>query len=220
MSLIEKIDSMVTAVNTLMGVIDAKLRGKSNSSDIYTRTYLDNPLNTLGANAATADKLKTARSITLSGDANGSVSFDGSGNVTLSVTVPSLPDKADKSDVVTPAEMDAKIQQVIGVAPELLNTFEEFAKALGDDPNFAASMASELAKKANKLDVFTKTESTKNFLPKSGTAENTVLFGGKTPSHYATDARLSSLENEMSSAFSQLTTAFTDGANTINVAGA
>lgn len=38
-------------------------------------------------NAATASKLKTARTISLSGDATGSASFDGSANATISVTL-------------------------------------------------------------------------------------------------------------------------------------
>ena len=42
---------------------------------------------TVSGNAGTATKLQTARTITLSGDASGSVSFDGSENVTLEVTV-------------------------------------------------------------------------------------------------------------------------------------
>jgi len=41
-------------------------------------------------NAAKADKLATARTITLSGDASGSVSFDGSKNVTLTVDIEEL----------------------------------------------------------------------------------------------------------------------------------
>lgn len=39
---------------------------------------------TVSGNAGTATKLQTARTITLKGNANGSVSFDGSGNVTIS----------------------------------------------------------------------------------------------------------------------------------------
>lgn len=39
------------------------------------------------ANVGSADKLSTARTITLGGDASGSVSFDGSANVTLTVAV-------------------------------------------------------------------------------------------------------------------------------------
>lgn len=42
---------------------------------------------TVSGNAGTATKLQTARTITLSGDASGSVSFDGSENKTLTVTV-------------------------------------------------------------------------------------------------------------------------------------
>lgn len=46
------------------------------------------PLQTaVSGNAGTATKLQTARTITLSGDASGSVSFDGSENKTLTVTV-------------------------------------------------------------------------------------------------------------------------------------
>lgn len=41
----------------------------------------------VSGNAATADKLKTARNIALSGDASGSVNFDGSGNVSIPVVV-------------------------------------------------------------------------------------------------------------------------------------
>lgn len=40
-------------------------------------------------NASTADKLKTARTIAVSGDASGSVSFDGSAGVTISTTLAS-----------------------------------------------------------------------------------------------------------------------------------
>ncbi|BCD61755.1 phage tail fiber protein [Nitratiruptor phage NrS-5] len=41
----------------------------------------------LNGNASTATKLKTTRTIALSGDVSGSASFDGSGNVTISTTV-------------------------------------------------------------------------------------------------------------------------------------
>ena len=50
------------------------------------QTQLNGKLSTSGT-AAAASKLATARTITLSGDASGSVSFDGSANVTLTATV-------------------------------------------------------------------------------------------------------------------------------------
>lgn len=53
-------------------------------SDIPT-TYAGS--STAGGAATSAEKLATARTIGLSGDVNGSASFDGSGNVTISTTV-------------------------------------------------------------------------------------------------------------------------------------
>ena len=50
------------------------------------QNQLNGKLSTSGT-AAAASKLATARTITLSGDASGSVSFDGSANVTLTATV-------------------------------------------------------------------------------------------------------------------------------------
>lgn len=216
MGLATTITDMMNAVNNLMGVIDGKLRNKASSADVYPRTYLDDPLKTLGANAATASKLKVARVITLDGDASGSVGFDGEANVTLMVTVAALGDKADKVDTLTPVQIDARIQDVIGAAPETLDTLHEIAAALGDDPNFAATMTTELGKKANSVDVYTKTAADAAFLGKTATAANASNLGGNAPSHYATAAGLAALEAEVGDAFTQMAQAFNDGANLIN----
>lgn len=42
-------------------------------------------------------------------------------------------------------QVNAAIEKVIGSAPDVLDTLEEIAKALGDDPNFAATMTKKLA---------------------------------------------------------------------------
>jgi hypothetical protein len=211
-----KIDQMIAALNNVMGVINGKLRLKADKTEIYSRSYLDDPLSTLGANTATANKLKVARTITLGRDANGSVSFDGSGNVTLQVTIPALDDKADTIDTLTPAQIDARIKQLIGVAPEVLDTFEELAKALGNDPYFAATMTAELAKKANANQVYSITAADAQFLTKRGKAADTTLFGGNAPAHYATSGQISTLEQEIADGFTRLAASFNDAANTIN----
>lgn len=54
--------------------------------------------------------------------------------------------------------VDQKIAELVDTAPEALDTLNELATALGDDPNFATTMATELGKKANATDVYTKTE--------------------------------------------------------------
>lgn len=55
------------------------------------------------------------------------------------------------SDFQTEAEVEAAIQKIIGSAPEVLDTLAEIAKALGDDPNFAATMTAKLTELENKL---------------------------------------------------------------------
>ena len=90
-------DTKVT--NTLATTTKAYVTGTTSSSTntgtqvFDTGVYLDTTAGTLTAttfkgalsgNASTATKLATARTITLNGTANGSVSFDGSGNVTIS----------------------------------------------------------------------------------------------------------------------------------------
>lgn len=54
--------------------------------------------------------------------------------------------------------VDQKIAELVDTAPEALDTLNELATALGDDPNFATTMATELGKKANAADVYTKKE--------------------------------------------------------------
>ena len=41
-------------------------------------------------------------------------------------------------------QVEAAIQKVIGSAPGVLDTLEEIAKALGDDPNFATTITNKL----------------------------------------------------------------------------
>lgn len=216
MALATKITAMIDAVNNLMGVIDGKLRNKANSADVYTRSYLDSDENTLGANAATATKLATARTIALSGDAGGSATFDGSQGVTLLVSVPALADKANKTATLTPSEVDSRIESLIGSAPASLDTLNELAAALGDDPDFAASMTAALANKANKLDVYDKTTADGRFLAIGAQAADAAKLGGQLPSHYATAQSIEDLESEVASGFNQLAQAFNDGAALIN----
>lgn len=50
---------------------------------------------------------------------------------------------------------DTKVAGLVDSAPETLNTLNELAAALGDDPNFATTMATELGKKATKTELNT-----------------------------------------------------------------
>jgi hypothetical protein len=51
----------------------------------------------------------------------------------------------------TEADVEAAIQKIIGSAPEVLDTLEEIAKALGDDPNFVTTITKKLAAITEKI---------------------------------------------------------------------
>ncbi|WP_193092395.1 hypothetical protein [Halomonas colorata] len=72
---------------------------------------------------------------------------------TLGVIDGKLRNKANKTDVLTTEQIDARIQVLIGSAPETLDTLAEIAEALGNNPSFATTIAEELAKKATKTRV-------------------------------------------------------------------
>ncbi len=77
--------------------------------------------------------------------------------------IPDISGKADKSEVYTKTETDSEITTAISglvnSAPSTLDTLNELATALGNDPNFATTIATQIGTKANSTDVYTKTES-------------------------------------------------------------
>lgn len=58
----------------------------------------------------------------------------------------------------TNSQIDTKIAELVNQAPETLNTLDELAAALGDDPNFATTITNMIGTKANSADVYTKTD--------------------------------------------------------------
>ena len=110
-----------------------------------------------GANAAkTASEAQTALAKKATDDANAAKS--------ASVTQTGLAKKAtDDANAATLAAnnavsgVDAKVQaaidKLVAGAPDALDTLIELANALNNDPNFAATMATELGKKLNVSDI-------------------------------------------------------------------
>lgn len=60
---------------------------------------------------------------------------------------------ANEAATTIDTKMQEKINALIANAPEALDTLVELAVALGNDPNFATTMATELGKKINKADI-------------------------------------------------------------------
>lgn len=60
--------------------------------------------------------------------------------------------KYNKDEVFTKDEVLQRIQDIIGAAPEALDTLEELARALDNDPNFATNIINLLGTKVDKVD--------------------------------------------------------------------
>lgn len=110
---LDTLGELATALSDNVEVTDAlneAIGSKANASEVVkltgaqtiagTKTFSSTISGSVSGNAGTATKLASAKTITLSGDVSGSVSFDGSDNVTLTATV------ADDSHNHTIANVD------------------------------------------------------------------------------------------------------------------
>lgn len=81
-------------------------------------------------------------------------------NINNKVNRSELDAYAKKSDVeglipdniATNEYVDQKVSDLVSSAPEALDTLQELSKALGDDPNFATTIATELGNKVDKVE--------------------------------------------------------------------
>ena len=155
-------------------------------------------------NVASATKLQTARTITLTGAITGSIPFDGTSDVTIETTrnhshpASEINESATRRFITdeeraawnakpTQAEMTKALEDMIGAAPGTLDTLEEIAKALGEDPNFSATMTQELAKKLNLTGgTMTGQLTSKNIIP---SADITYNLGSSSEAYSATYTR-------------------------------
>lgn len=81
------------------------------------------------------------------------------------VTVPTkVSELTNDSGYQTESQVAAKVSALVDSAPETLNTLNELAAALGDDPNFATTVSTKLGKK---LDITTYTSDKATFALKS-----------------------------------------------------
>lgn len=59
------------------------------------------------------------------------------------------------TDLATTSYVDTKVSELVDSSPETLNTLNELAKALGEDPNFATTVSTQIGEIRNELDAHT-----------------------------------------------------------------
>ena len=113
---------------------------------------------------------------------NASVTVSGEGpSYGLTFTIP-RGDTGPQGDPgeVTQAMLDASVASLVDGAPEALNTLDELATALGNDPNFATTVSTEIGLRAKTADV------------------NSALEGKANTTHTHTTGQVSGLDAALS----------------------
>lgn len=153
-------DEAIAGTNTEERVISAKVLNDAIDNKIPTIPTVNNATLTIQKNGTTV-KTFTANSST---------------NVTCNIEIPTkvsdltndsgfiadVSGKADKAttlsgygitDAYTKSQVDKKVSDLVNSAPETLDTLNELANALGNDPNFATTVATQIGTKANDANV-------------------------------------------------------------------
>lgn len=76
----------------------------------------------------------------------------------------------------TKAETDQKLSELINGAPNALDTLNELAAAMGNDPNFAATITNALANKPGFADIWTRTQADARYV--QGVTQTENVFTG------------------------------------------
>ncbi len=125
--------------------VDASLATKADQATTYTKTEVDAIDTSLTASIDTkADQATTYTKTEV--DA-----------IDTSLTA-SIDTKADQATTYTKTEVDTALAGLVDSAPETLDTLNELASALGDDPDFATSIATSIGTKADQATTYSKTE--------------------------------------------------------------
>lgn len=160
-------NAMLAQVAT--GIIKGRVTAATGNVEDLTAAQVRTLLNVAdGANAytlpvasATLGGVKSGTDITVDGAGNVSVNDNSHAHTIANVTglqtaLDDLPTSAEAQAMATTAENNAKsytdtaISGLIDTAPATLDTLNELAAALGDDPNFATTVTNAIAAKASK----------------------------------------------------------------------
>jgi len=141
--------------------VDASLATKADQATTYTKTEVD----ALDASLTSSIDTKADQATTYSKTEVDALDASLTGNIAT---------KADQATTYTKTEVDTALADLVDTAPETLDTLNELAAALGDDPDFATSVATSIGTKADQATTYSKTEVDASLATKSDVGHSHV----------------------------------------------
>jgi hypothetical protein len=147
-----------TEINNLISSYYTKTQTDTKLSEIYNKTEIDTLISSYYTKTQTDTKLSTKLNSTLFNDYKTTVftktevnsALNLKSDKTTTYTKTQVNDLLDNS-YYTQTQIDNKIAGIVNSAPETLNTLNELAAALGNDPNFATTVSTSIGGKQNNL---------------------------------------------------------------------
>src|SRR5574344_914415 len=109
-------------------------------------------------------------------------------NLTGIPTAPTAASGTNTTQIATTEFVQSSVSSLVNSAPETLNTLNELATALGNDPNFATTVSTQLGLKANKTDASLIGTTTAENLTVTGTLTGTLTGNAATATKATQDA--------------------------------
>jgi hypothetical protein len=149
MNLIKIKGKLTTGAPTLASLVDREMCLVVPDGDLYVRMN-STTLVLLGGNSKAS-----LSSPALSGTPTAPTPANTTNNTQLATTqfVQSIVGGLNLANYATTAQLNAAIANLVNSAPAVLDTFNELAIALGNDPNFATTMTTALASKLDQNSV-------------------------------------------------------------------
>lgn len=89
---------------------------------------------------------------------------------------------ADNERIATTEFVQSAVSGLVGAAPETLDTLNELATALGNDPNFATTVSNQIGKKANQTDLDETVSFTNRLQRNKAYKIGDIVYSSKLPS--------------------------------------
>ena len=134
------------AESTLYTNLEAEITRARAAEDANTRDIAAEAVRAKAAETTNANNIASETTRAKAKEAELQSNID----TNMSAVTVELNNRYTKDRVYTKDEVLAKIEELIGAAPDTLDTFKEIADALGNDPNFAATIINALSGKVDK----------------------------------------------------------------------